>query len=78
MQGIPGSIIKGNSSQILFGFPNELSFGLLIVLKPIHKQKHLLLEPYLDKLRFKFKNQDERPVNFMDTLMSMTIEIRQV
>jgi hypothetical protein len=78
MQGIRGSLFKGNSSQILFGFPNELSFGLLVVLKPKHKQKHKLLVDTLDELRFKFKDQDGLPVNFMGTPVSMTLEICQV
>jgi hypothetical protein len=78
MQGIRGSIFKGNSSEILFAFPNELSFGLLVVLRPTHKQEHKLLVDTLNDLRFKFKDQDGLPINFMATPVSMTLEVRQV
>lgn len=78
MQGIQGSIFKSAPSHNLFKFPNQLKFGLPLVLKPIQKQQNILQVDYLNLLNFKFKDQDSRHVNFMNTPVSMTIEIRQV
>jgi len=75
---IKGSWFNGKPSSILYSFSNDIGFGMPISIKPKHKQESLLFKHTFNEIKFNFKNEKGDPINFMNTPVILTLEIRQV
>ena len=72
-----GSIFEGKSSNIIYSFANSVEFGHLINILPKFKQEHMLMNKYFSELNITFTDQNYRPIDFMGSQITLTIEIRQ-
>ena len=75
---VKGCIFNGQSSDILYSFPNDREFGHLINIKPYFKRKHLLVNKTFSEMNTYFTDQNNQPITFMKTPVTLTFEIRQV
>ena len=75
---IKGSIFQGKSSDIIYSFPNNIAFGHLINLNIRQKREHLLMKKYFSDFTVYFTDQNNMPIDFMQSIVTLTFEIRQV
>ena len=73
-----GSIFQGKSTDIIYSFPNNIAFGHLINLIIRQKREHLLVKKYFSDLTVYFTDQYNNFVDFMQSVVTLTFEIRQV
>ena len=74
---VKGCIYDGKQSDILYSFPNDIEFGHLINIKPQFKREHLLVNKTFSEMNVYFTDQNNNPVTFMYTNVTLTFEIRQ-
>ena len=75
---IRGSIFQGKSTDIIYSFPNNIAFGHLINLNIRQKREHLLVKKYFSDMTVYFTDQNNMPIDFMQSVVTLTFEIRQV
>ena len=72
------SIFQGKSTDIIYSFSNNIAFGHLINLNIRQKREHLLVKKYFLDLTIYFTDQNNSPIDFMQSVVTLTFEIRQV
>ena len=75
---VKGSIYRGKPSDIIYSFANDTPFGHLINLKLQFKKEHLLLKKYFSNMNIYFTDQNINPIDFMNSVVTLTFEIKQV
>ena len=75
---IKGYIFQGKSSDIIYWFPNNIAFGHLINLNIRQKREHLLMKKYFSDFTVYFTDQNNMPIDFMQSVVTLTFELRQV
>ena len=75
---IKGFIFQGKSSDIIYSFPNNIAFGHLINLYIRQEREHLLMKKYFSDFTEYFTDQNNMPIDFMQSIITLTFEIRQV
>ena len=75
---IRGSIFQGKSTDIIFSFPNNIAFGHLINLNIRQKREHLLVNKYFSDMTVYFTDQNNNAIDFMQSQVTLTFEIRRV
>ena len=75
---ICGSIFQGKLTDIIYSFPNNIAFGHLINLNIRQKREHLLVKKYFSDMTVYFTDQNNIPIDFMQSQVTLTFEIRQV
>ena len=75
---VKGSIFQGKSTDIIYSFPNNIAFGHLINLNIRLKKEHLLVKKYFSDLTVYFADQNNMPIDIMQSVVTLTFEIRQV
>ena len=75
---ICGSIFQGKSKDIIYSFPNNIAFGHLINLYIRQQREHLLVNKYFSDMTVYFTDQNNIPIDFMQSQVTLTFEIRQV
>ena len=78
MDVIRGSIFQGKSTDIIYSFPNNIAFGHLINLNIRQKRENLLVNKYFSDMTVYFTDQNNTPIDFMQSIITLTFEIRQV
>ena len=78
MDVVKGSIFQGKSTDIIYSFPNNIAFGHLINLNIKQKREHLLVKKYFSDLTVYFTDQNNMPIDFMQSVVTLTFEIHQV
>ena len=73
-----GSIFQGKSTDIVYSFPNNIAFGHLINLNIRQTREHLLVKKYFSNLTVYFTDQNNMPSDFMQLVLTLTFEIKQV
>ena len=73
-----GSIFQGKSTDIIYSFPNNIAFGHLINLNIRQKREHLLVKKYFSDLTVYFTDQSNNAIDFMQSVVTLTFEIKQV
>ena len=77
MDVVKGSIFQGKSTDIIHSFPNNIEFGHLINLNIRQKRKHLLVKKYFSDLTVYFTDQSNNAIDFMQSIVTLTFEIKQ-
>ena len=75
---VKGSIIQRKSREIIYSVPNNIGFVHLINLNIRQKREHLLVKKYFLYLTVYFTDQNNCPIDFMQSVVTLTFEIRQV
>ena len=78
MDIIRRSLFQGKSTDIMYSFPNNIAYGHLINLNIRHKRKHLLVKKYFSNLTVYFTDQNNNAIDFMQSVVTLTFEIKQV
>ena len=73
-----GSIFQGNPSDIIYLFPNNIPFGHLINFNIRQKREHLLVKKYFSDMTVYFTHQNNNAIDFMQSVVTLTFEIKQV
>ena len=73
-----GSIFQGKSTGRVYSFSNNIAFGHLINLNIRQKREHLLVKKYFSDLTVYFTDQNNCPIDFMQSVVTLTFEISQV
>jgi hypothetical protein len=74
---IKGSNYNGKSTDILYSFPNNFAYGEAINEKPINLRPKSLLSTEFSSIQLRFTDENNKPVTFQNTPISVTLEIRQ-
>ena len=75
---IRASIFQGKSTDIKYLLLNNIAFGHLIILNIRQKREHLLVKKYFSDLTVYFTDQNNNFIDFMQSVVTLTFEIRQV
>ena len=75
---VRGSIFQEKSTNIIYSFPNNIAFGHLINLNIRQQKEHLLVKKYFSNLTVYFTDQSNNAIDFMQSVVTLTFEIRQV
>ena len=62
----------------MYSFSNNIAFGHLINLNIRQKKEHLLIKKYFSDLTVYFTDQNSMPIDLMQSVVTLTFEIRQV
>ena len=73
-----GSIFQGKSTDIMYSFLNNIAFGHLININIRQKREHLLVKKYFSDLTVYFTDQNNNFIDFMQSVVTLTFEIRQI
>ena len=68
---------NGESSNILFSFPNNKRYGAVLSVNPNPLIPRKLVNTNIDKVRLEFVDEDNDPVTFMGSTICITILIEQ-
>ena len=62
----------------MFSFLNNIAFGQLINLNIRQKKEQILVEKYFSDLTVYFTDKNNHFIDFMNLIVTLTFEIRQV
>ena len=75
---IKGSIFQGKPSDIVYSFSNNIALGHLINLNIRQTKEHLLVKKYFSNMTVYFTDQNNSPIDLMQSVVTLTFKIRQV
>ena len=75
---IRGSWFNNLPTNILYSFANESEYGYPINLKTKNKEPHILLNKSFNSVLFTFKDENNNPIDFQGSSVSLTLEVAQV
>jgi hypothetical protein len=73
-----GTYFNGETTNILFSFPNKRRYGALLFVDPNPLIPRKLSNTNIDKIRLEFVDEDGNPVSFLRSPICMTILIEQM
>ena len=72
-----GAILNGGDSNVIFSTANKFSYGELISIKPHIPQRYLLREHKFETIKIRFFNEDNQPLTFSNSQVTLTLKIEQ-
>ena len=75
---IEGAIYQGLHSDVLYSFGNSYTYGYPIsIVNPIIRYAKLIVKKFTE-MRISFRDENNLPINFLESPISLTIEIKNV
>ena len=68
---------QGLHSDVLYSFGNTYSYGYPISIdRPVKRHAKLIVKKF-SEMRISFRDENNLPINFLETPISLTLEIRE-
>ena len=72
-----GANVNGSDTNVIFTTPNKFTYGELISIKPHIPQRYLLREKQFESIKIRFFNEDNQPLTFAHSQVTLTLKIEQ-